>query len=461
MAKTVLPSKIQEWKGLDRISQVVHQMNCIFRELSKDDFGLDGEIEVVAPKPDGTGLAATGGIIKVQAKSGTSYIKKDSEAGFATPVGQSDLEYWHKGTFPVLFIVYHPSDDRLYWKEMRSYVRGTPDVWRAPLAVAFDKTADVFSPDAYEQIAAIAQGSPPRVSLKEQERLYSNLLPITRLPQVITHAPTSYNDADHFHWIRGQVKGKTPPFRLLAGRLYTLTDLRNPQNPLRSFCDTSDIHDLSTQQWTSDEAQRRDLVSLLNQTLSIHLRDCGLRYNRHFRRNYFPRLDDTSTEFSKRWTNVRTGWTGSRTVVKHYTYGRLDFWRHTAASVSFQQAGSAWFLQVEPKYLYTWDGTEPYDRDEVGPLTTRLKSLEKNHHALNHVLFWADVLAKGRSAIEMGIGPRPLIVVDKTPVVTIADFAIPNDPATYEAPDEDAGAQLPLFDSLERDADEDNDAYWG
>ena len=55
MAKTVPPSKFMEWKGLDRIQTVVHEMKCIWRELSKDDFGIDGEIEVVTAKPDGSG----------------------------------------------------------------------------------------------------------------------------------------------------------------------------------------------------------------------------------------------------------------------------------------------------------------------------------------------------------------------------------------------------------------------
>ncbi len=67
MPKTVPESKFQEWKVLDRISLIV-------REITKDDFGIDGEIEIVIPKPDGKGYEATGGIIKVQAKSGMSYV---------------------------------------------------------------------------------------------------------------------------------------------------------------------------------------------------------------------------------------------------------------------------------------------------------------------------------------------------------------------------------------------------
>src|SRR5438105_5038806 len=90
--KTVPPSKFQEWKGLDRISAAVHEMKCIFREITKDDYGLDGEIEVIAPKQDGTGYETTGGIIKVQAKSGESYVKQDTATGFITPIEKSDLE---------------------------------------------------------------------------------------------------------------------------------------------------------------------------------------------------------------------------------------------------------------------------------------------------------------------------------------------------------------------------------
>lgn len=114
MPKTVPVSKFQEWKGLDRISLIVHEMRYIFREITKDDFGLDGEIEVVREKPDGTGYETTGGIIKVQAKSGESYVKQDSASSFTTPVQKSDLESWYNAPYPVFFIVYHPKDDRLY-----------------------------------------------------------------------------------------------------------------------------------------------------------------------------------------------------------------------------------------------------------------------------------------------------------------------------------------------------------
>jgi hypothetical protein len=87
-------------------------MPLIFREISKDDFGLDGEIEVVVRKQEGGGYQPTGGILKVQAKSGANYVLQDSGSSFSTPVDRSDLELWHNCTFPVLPIVYHPKGCR-------------------------------------------------------------------------------------------------------------------------------------------------------------------------------------------------------------------------------------------------------------------------------------------------------------------------------------------------------------
>jgi len=62
-----------------------------------------------------------------------------STSEFFTPVEESDLKYWYNATFPVIFIVYHPEDDQLYWKDVRTYVRSTPNVWQKPYRITFNK----------------------------------------------------------------------------------------------------------------------------------------------------------------------------------------------------------------------------------------------------------------------------------------------------------------------------------
>lgn len=150
----MLPSKFQEWKGLDRISLVVHEMKCIFREITKDDYGLDGEIEVVVQKAGGKGYETNGGIIKVQAKSGESYVKQDGESGFVTPVEKSD-----------------------------------------------------FNAGKYDEILLASVMSPPRISFDQREKLYSNLLLVKRGPGAIFMAPTDYKDYLH---VRNEISGFVP-----------------------------------------------------------------------------------------------------------------------------------------------------------------------------------------------------------------------------------------------------------
>ena len=123
MTKTVLESKFTEKKGLNRIEHIVNEMKCLFRVIHQDDYGIDGEIEVVVAKSSGNGYETKGGIIKVQAKAGKSYVKKDKADSFATPVRIDDLEYWNSLPFPVFFIVYHPEDDVLYFKEVHTSAR--------------------------------------------------------------------------------------------------------------------------------------------------------------------------------------------------------------------------------------------------------------------------------------------------------------------------------------------------
>ena len=192
MGKTVASSKLSEWKGIDRITEAVHDMNCIFREISKDDFGIDGEIEVVIPKENEEGFKTTGGIIKLQSKSGDSYIKHDSKTDFYVYVKQQDIELWNGANYPIIFIVYHPNDDKLYWKDIKTYIKTTPQIFHPPLRIAFDKIKDLFDKSCYEAMCDLAQTSPPPISSQQQECLFSNLLLVKHAPKAITQASTAY-----------------------------------------------------------------------------------------------------------------------------------------------------------------------------------------------------------------------------------------------------------------------------
>lgn len=458
MPKTVPESKFQEWKGLDRISLIVHEMKCIFREINKDDFGIDGEIEVVEQKPDGKGYQTTGGIIKVQAKSGMSYVKQDTDASFFSPVKKDDLELWYKATHPTIYIVYHPGDDKLYWKEIKSYVKDTPNVWQPPHRIVFNKATDEFTPTCFRTVRSLApESQTTRISFSEQERLISNLLRIKRIPKVWSAQCT----VTHYDQVRFSLHGFIPPYNVIAGRIYSLSNLHAENCVLGRFCDTSTVRSEQLENWWGDEVLERNYVFMLNQLLGIHLRRCGIRYNKQFKRNYLPRENQTDKEFQTVWYNVRTKRTiPDRTTTKFYTYGYNSFWRHTAAEMSFRRMGQTWFLQVVPKYFFTEDGITPWDSNKVGEYTTQIKALETNQHVLNHVLFWADVLShnkrdnSNKAEIVVELDTRAVMVMDKMPIAGIANFAIPFDPATFE--EQVSSAQISFLDWLDK-SDENSD----
>jgi len=130
-----------------------------------------------------------------------------------------------------------------------------------------------------------------------------------------------------------------------------------------------------------------------------------------------------------------------RLTAKYYTYGLDAFWRHLAAHLSFRRTGAGWYLQIIPKYFFTYDGFSAYDRDKVGPYTTQIKAMETNQHALNHVLFWADAMdlaassGERSSEIKIVFESRTVMIIDKLPYFGTTDFAIPFDPAVFEEPE--------------------------
>lgn len=457
MPKTVPESKFTELAGLDRISQIVHKMKCLFREINKSDFGIDGEIEICVPKEDGKGYISTGGIIKVQAKAGSSHITGDTSTAFSAKSKKDDFEYWNNSNFPVLFIIFHPEDDKLYWKEMKTFLKTTPEVWHPPHKVIFDKSEDVFDLECLEKLHNIAKVSPPRVSKGEKEKLYSNLLEIRKMPPLVWSAPC--NDYQHED-ILNNIEGYIPPFKVYNKRLHTLADLSNPECVLREYCDLSDILREPANEFWSEEDNRRVYIYLVNQLLNKQLMRQGLKYNHEYNRSYFPREKESSTEFKKEWFNIRTGKTSNklRTVAKYYEYGTDKFWRHMAARINIIMIGNKWFLRIIPMYFFTEDGNIPWDSEKVGSYTTRIKSRQTNQHVLNQLLFWSNAIAglnSHGSMINIWLDKKPIMKIDKMPVSGIANFAIPYDPATYEEPEiTEQISFLEFFDQFKDDEDD-------
>ncbi|TXM95304.1 DUF4365 domain-containing protein [Methylobacterium sp. WL116] len=212
--KIVAKSKLSEWRGLDRINLVVHGMKCIWREQEKDDVGIDGEIELCRPRVDGDGAVATGRIVKVQSKSGTSFVIRDTETSFASPMFEKDILYWRGVNVPVIYVVFHPDDDALYWKDVQAYLRDNPNALRAPHRIEFSKADDRFDEAAYPALLAPCEAAPERVSTEVGETLFTNLLRIECRPEKVWIAPVVPQKQFGFH---DRLTGIIPPYVYKGG----------------------------------------------------------------------------------------------------------------------------------------------------------------------------------------------------------------------------------------------------
>lgn len=275
---------------------------------------------------------------------------------------------------------------------------------------------------------------------------------------------------------------------MFESRIYTLTDLRSPDNLLRDFCDPETIADHDVLAWLAvndtnemdanfggrDEyedfnfvreresteiyarrdrqrkshALRSNVINLFNQMLGRHLAERGLEYSFDYKRSFFPRRNQKDLEFKRKWKSIRTGASDERAVCKFYDqYGSLRFWRHEALSAGFRVFGNRIFLEIEPKLFYTEDGVTPCSGDLVGPYSTGYKARRFNPAVLNDVLFWADVFgARKGGEIEMKVGKEILIKISSEPVTFNADFSIAQTNPSKRRP-RNASAKTPgLFD---------------
>ena len=105
-----------ERDGVNFVRRVVEGANCIFHEIHREnDYGNDAFLEVVDDE------RVTGICIALQIKSGQSYC---SEKSCKIPTTRQQRNYWTGHMFPVVGVVYDPTEEVGYWVDISRRLRG-------------------------------------------------------------------------------------------------------------------------------------------------------------------------------------------------------------------------------------------------------------------------------------------------------------------------------------------------
>lgn len=125
---------------------------------------------------------------------------------------------------------------------------------------------------------------------------------------------------------------------------------------------------------------------------------------------------------------IKIGDDASRTVaaIKESNDGTGRFFVHHAARMRFHFIGDRLFLEVDPCYLFTQDGTLPIKGVAQGKLSFQWSGRQSNPDVLRNTIFWIRVLSHGHPNISIPTGNSP-IILDGIPSTATIKVGISDD----------------------------------
>lgn len=111
--------------GVQTVGLLFGKHGYIFREQSTVDCGIDAQIELVS------GNNASGKLIAVQIKSGSSWFKEKNDIGYVYRGKREHLEYWLNHSQPVIIVLCDIESNLVYWQAISKHiVEYTPKGWK-------------------------------------------------------------------------------------------------------------------------------------------------------------------------------------------------------------------------------------------------------------------------------------------------------------------------------------------
>jgi hypothetical protein len=136
------PNRIVELEGINYVKGVVQAHNSIYQEISlENDQGNDAFIEFVINNE------ATNSCVFIQVKSGKSY--KDGN-GYKIPTDKKHLQYWKRGIYLMIGIVYDPDLKKAFWINLSEYILKHPTAIDSDYHTIHVSTENEFSDAAFK-----------------------------------------------------------------------------------------------------------------------------------------------------------------------------------------------------------------------------------------------------------------------------------------------------------------------
>ena len=144
--------------GMRMVDRAVsEQLGWVFRDQTRNDFGVDAHIEVKR-----SDQRMTGRLVAAQIKCGGSWFREESEdgSGWVFRGERRHLNYWTRHSLPVIVVLCDPDAGTCHFAHVRrGAVRETGDGWA--MTVPREQVLDASAREALERLAR----GPQRVDL--------------------------------------------------------------------------------------------------------------------------------------------------------------------------------------------------------------------------------------------------------------------------------------------------------
>lgn len=389
MPKRIERRKLTGQLGINLIERIVLRMGYAWHPSNSElDAGIDGIIEICNPS---TG-EATNCIIQVQSRALGSFTA-ETETSFEYVCDQRDLTYWLTGNVPVILIVSRRNSDEAYWVAVKDYFH-TQDR-RKERRIYFQKRSDQFSEECANALCKLAV--PRKLGLyfaprPYEETLWSNLLRVTRFPEMVYSAETKFRlPRQVWSHVRTNGLSVSGEWILHDKRILSVHDLRT--EPWTSLCHSATLDAKRIEEYSLAEA--RDIqnlfVRLLHQCLKEKLSPLFVAFHQDRELFYFkatPKLTPRRLSYpslKELTARVVFGPYKSKT-----TADRIAYYRHSAFEPAFFRFEDVWYLQVTPTYLFTSNGYK--ESRFAAERMSGIKRLERNGAVLGQLLMWTECL---------------------------------------------------------------------
>lgn len=388
MAKYISISQIVGDKGVAKFHSycVKHDPYIIFREKSKHDFGIDGEIELVRKNEEGKN-EVTGEIIAVQIKSSytnTGYIKKESESTIEISIRKEDVEYWSNYKTDVLLVFYDDRNDDLYCHKISQqdfqYISNG-----LASSIELSKVQDKLIEGDNNFLNKYSKFFKERVNYNAREQIFTNLLPYRKVPKILYQFGLSDKIKNKKAFYDAFSSSTDLIVAIYANQVYSFEDLR-VYNELSGVIVSNGVNLLNQNQINQDKDIQNHYLELLNLYWKKFLYSRGFEYSKEYKRYYFRKPKNSPTREVNYTSRYRKN-SKPKTVVSYHEYAADKFFRHLAIEIQHHFFEDTLFVSILPKYLFTTDGKVTLPPEKITKYTNYLTAREFNKHILSYNSF--------------------------------------------------------------------------